>query len=405
MRGTSPSCRSRRSSSPATSPSSACGPSCRRCSRSPSPGGRRSSWSSRNSRRARRTCHVAASCAIPTSTGACCARSRKPHSVGALKPAPWSTRGCPARRETASSSSISSKVSAQNVRPSSTAGSRRPFVPEPVKRAAVITHGRRETVGQAIERLRAVAADFGVEPVMPPDELEKHDVELAEAEPSEADIVIVLGGDGTMLRALRRLLGTTVPALGVNFGTVGFLTTIPEDELEPGLARVFAGDYELVELPTLEARAGEDRRDAVNDIVATSSTLGRMIELSWSVGGESLGNLRCDGLIVATPSGSTAYNLSNGGPVLVWGLDAMVTTFVAPHSLHARPLVVGRGRDLVVENRTADLSVSVLVDGHAFGDLAPGDGVSMRLGEQRSLLGTLPERTFFRRYRDTFGPV
>ena len=150
---------------------------------------------------------------------------------------------------------------------------------DPVKRAAVITHGRRETADEALARLEAVAQESGVELVMPADELEKHEIRLTEAEPAEADIVVVLGGDGTMLRALRRLLGTTVPAIGVNYGSVGFLTTIPEEELEPGVKRVFAGDYELVDLPTLEARAGEDRRDAVNDIVATSSTLGRMIEL------------------------------------------------------------------------------------------------------------------------------
>ena len=159
--------------------------------------------------------------------------------------------------------------------------------------------------------------------------------------------MVVLGGDGTMLRALRRLLGSTVPAVGVNFGSVGFLTTIPESELDDGIKRVFAGEYDLVDLPTLEARAGPDRRDAVNDIVATSSTLGRMVQLDWTVGGEDLGSLRCDGLIAATPSGSTAYNLSNGGPVLVWGLDAMAVTFVAPHSLQARPLVIPRGSPFV----------------------------------------------------------
>ena len=176
-------------------------------------------------------------------------------------------------------------------------------MPEPVKCAAVITHGRRETVGQAIERLRAVAADLGVEPVMPADELEKHDIDLREAEPSEADIVIVLGGDGTMFRALRRLLGTTVPALGVNFGQ----RRVPHRPFRrmswsPACARVFAGEYEA----RRAADAGgtgpvRDRRDAVNDIVATSSTLGRMIGLAWTVGGESLGSLRCDGLIAATP--------------------------------------------------------------------------------------------------------
>jgi NAD+ kinase len=199
-------------------------------------------------------------------------------------------------------------------------------MPEPVKRIAAITHGRRETVGQALERLEGVAREAGVELTLPEDELEKHNTDLTEGEPADADLVVVLGGDGTMLRALRRLLGTTVPAVGVNFGSVGFLTTIPEEKLESDLKRVFAGEYEVVDLPTLEARAHEDRRDAVNDVVATSSTLGRMIELAWSVGGEPLGNLRCDGMIAATPSGSTAYNLSNGGPVLVWGIDALAVT-------------------------------------------------------------------------------
>jgi len=255
----------------------------------------------------------------------------------------------------------------------------------------VFAHGRPERVAGALERLQALAAEAGVE--------------LVGDDDSSADVAIVLGGDGTMLRALTTFLGTGVPVFGVNFGRVGFLTAVANDELEAGVRRAFAGDLEVVELPTLDVEVRGERRVAVNDAVVASATLGRMIELGYAIGGENLGTQPCDGLICATPSGSTAYNLSNGGPVLVWGLDAMVTTFVAPHSLHARPLVVGRGRDLVVENRTADLSVSVLVDGHAFGDLAPGDGVSMRLGEQRSLLGTLPERTFFRRYRDTFGPV
>ena len=127
-----------------------------------------------------------------------------------------------------------------------------------------------------------------------------------------------------------------------------------------------------------------------------------MIELAWTVGGESLGSLRCDGLIVATPSGSTAYNLSNGGPVLVWGLDAMAVTFVAPHSLEARPLVIPRGRDVVVTNETSDVWVTALADGHVFSEIAPGGTMTIRLGPQRTLLATLPEATFFTRYRHTF---
>ena len=148
--------------------------------------------------------------------------------------------------------------------------------------------------------------------------------------------------------------------------------------------------------------AAETTNRAVNDVVAASSTLGRMVELAWSVGGEDLGELPCDGVICATPSGSTAYNLSNGGPVLVWGLEAMAVTFIAPHSLHARPLVVPRGKDVVVENRTPNVTVTMLADGMAFAELEQGDTATIRLAEERSLLATLPERTFFRRYRETF---
>jgi NAD+ kinase len=107
-------------------------------------------------------------------------------------------------------------------------------------------------------------------------------------------------------------------------------------------------------------------------------------------------------MICSTPSGSTAYNLSNGGPVLVRGLDALALTFIAPHSLHARPLVVPRGATVTVGNATADVACALIVDGHRVGQLRPGDDVRVYLCEQRSLLATLPETTFFGRYRETF---
>jgi len=273
-----------------------------------------------------------------------------------------------------------------------------------VARAAVITHGKPETIGVALERLRAVAAGAGVELLFPDEEVEKHRLGSDHADVAGADLAVVLGGDGTMLRALKRFLGTGVPVIGVNFGRVGFLAACEGDALEDGLGRVFAGDYQVVELPVLEldAEAGGERWTAVNDVVVTSSTLGRMIEIGWAVGGEDLGVLPCDGLICSTPSGSTAYNLSNGGPVLVWGLDAMAMTFVAPHSLHARPLVVPRGRELAVTNRSADAAATVLADGHRVRELEPGEEVVARLAEERSLLATLPESTFFSRYRRIF---
>ena len=199
----------------------------------------------------------------------------------------------------------------------STAGSPQPSA-EPVRRAAVVVHGRPDRIGDAVERVERGAAAAGVE--------------LTEDSP---DLAIVLGGDGTMLRALQRFL-PRVPVIGVNFGRVGFLASMMPDDMEEGLERAFAGDYVVYELPTLDADVGGETVTAINDVVATSAILGRMGEVEWFVGGEEMGRVPADGVIASTPTGSTAYNLSNGGPVLMWGLDALTITFIAPHSLHAR---------------------------------------------------------------------
>src|SRR5437868_6527498 len=258
--------------------------------------------------------------------------------------------------------------------------------PSPPETIGIVAHGRVD-VGPAVERVRKVAAKAGVTVV---------------EDPADSDLTIAVGGDGTILRTLAMLLGADTPVIGVNFGRVGFLASIAPERLEHDLSRVFAGEYRIVELPTLAVTLDGQQRVAVNDVVATSSILGRMVELAYAVGGEDLGTIPCDGMICSTPSGSTAYNLSNGGPVLVRGVDAMAITFIAPHSLHARPLVVPRGSPLAVRNATADVSVCVLVDGHQVGDMEPGADVAIALGEQHSLLATLPETTFFSRYRETF---
>lgn len=271
-------------------------------------------------------------------------------------------------------------------------GSTQPSTAEPqgpIRRLAVITNGREGTTARALATLERVASAA--------------EVDVVEAgEETMPDLAIVLGGDGTMLRTLHRFLRTGVPVLGVNFGRVGFLTSIGPDELEPVLRRVLAGEYTVHRLPSLLVDAGGAERTALNDVVGTSSTLGRMIEVGWAVGGEDLGVQPCDGIICATPTGSTAYNLSSGGPVLVWGLDAMVVTFVAPHSLHARPLVIPRGRELTVRNETRDANITVVADGQAFGGLEPGETLTCRLDEDCGLLATPPGATFFRRYREHF---
>jgi NAD+ kinase len=252
-----------------------------------------------------------------------------------------------------------------------------------VRRIAVLTN---RGDGEPLERLQTLAESTGIDVV-----------------DDDPDLAVALGGDGTMLRAFQRFLGAGVPVIGVNFGRVGFLTSIDAGDLEEGLRRAFSGDYRVVELPTLQVTLSGETTPAVNDIVVTSSTPGRMIELGYAVGGEDLGSLPCDGLVCCTPSGSTGYNLSSGGPVLVWGLDAMAVTFVAPHSLFVRPLVVPRSRELVVTNLTTRGAVTVIADGRDVGEIQNGERVTIRLASQHSLLATLPEATFFSRYRHTFG--
>lgn len=270
-----------------------------------------------------------------------------------------------------------------------------------ITRAAVVTHGKPGQIGAGLARLQAVAHEHGVELVLSNEEAEKHGVD-ANDEALAADLAVVLGGDGTVLRALARFLGAGVPVIGVNFGRVGFLSSMGKRELEEGLGRVFTGEYDVVELPTLELEHPDGRTVAVNDVVVSSASLGRMIELELAVGGEELGRQPCDGIICSTPSGSTAYNLSNGGPVLMWGLEAIALTYVAAHSLHARPIVIPQGADVIVWNRSADVEAGVLVDGHRVSTLGKADRAVVRIGPQRSLLATLPEATFVRRYRQSF---
>ena len=259
---------------------------------------------------------------------------------------------------------------------------------EAVRRAAVVTHGKPERIGDAVERLARCAEQFGVQ--------------LTGEEPAGTDVVIVLGGDGTMLRALQASLESRTPVFGVNFGRVGFLTSAAGRDLEQAVGRVFRGDFRTVALPTLTVETSGRRASAVNDVVVTSSLPGRMVELQWEVGGENLGLQPCDGVICASPTGSTAYNLSNGGPVVMWGLEAIAITFVAPHSLHARPLVVPDGVEVRITNRTIDVPATVTADGHRVGELGEGDAVTVRIGGDPALLALLPEVTFFSRYHEAF---
>jgi len=229
-------------------------------------------------------------------------------------------------------------------------------------------------------------------------------VELGE-DLAEIGLVFVLGGDGTILTALRRFAGTGIPVFAVNFGQVGFLATVEPDGLEEAFVRAYRGDFELLRLPAITLQAPAGIQAAINDVSIHRKVGQRVAMLGYVLEGEEVGSVRCDGLVIATPAGSTGYNLANGGPVLAWGVEGYVISFIAPHSLTARPLVAAPGGSVVIENRSREEPVDISVDGRPAGELGPGEGLTCRFLAEASLLAQLPGSTFYRRLREKFGKL
>lgn len=294
--------------------------------------------------------------------------------------------------------------------------------PTAVKTAVLLTHGHPEQTGDAVRAAIGAAVRAACELVAPSDELAKHGeaatgLPTVGTLPESPDLCLVLGGDGTILKALRRYAGTGVPVFGINFGTIGFLAAAERDDLEEGLGRAFAGDFEVLAMPGLEIGADIERPVALNDVSFIRKPHGRVAELSYRLGGQELGHVRCDGLVAATPAGSTGYNLANQGPILAWGVEGYVVSFISPHTLTARPLVVAPGDTLHVGNaRASDQgpdhrspsglpgeAVDVALDGVHVADLASGKELEVRFRDGVASLAQLPGTNFYRRIREKFG--
>jgi NAD+ kinase len=279
-----------------------------------------------------------------------------------------------------------------------------------VKRVAtVLTHGRVGQTSTAIETLRRAARESGFLLRFDDEETRKHglqpspELELHAGLSDDVDLCIVLGGDGTILRALRRYAGTSVPVFAVNFGEVGFLATIDRDELAAdGFARAFAMDFEVLTLPALALEGPDGEQAAFNDVSFHRRIGDRVPQLAYLIGGQEVGSVRCDGLVISTPAGSTGYNLANGGPVLAWGVEGYVVSFIAPHSLTARALVVAPEDELEVRNRSG-AAVDVSIDGRPAGELAAGEGLQARFLREAADLAQVPGSSFYRRLRQKFG--
>jgi NAD+ kinase len=278
-----------------------------------------------------------------------------------------------------------------------------------IRAATVLTHNRPDEVRPLLEQFIEAARMYDVKLLFDAEETEKHhlvadDVVVTNAEQgAPVDLCVVLGGDGTILKGLRSYCKSQTPVFAVNFGEVGFLASVEPDELEEfGFDRVFACDFDVLHLPAISMQTGNGLSKAFNDVSVHRKIGARVAQLAYGVEGEEVGSVRCDGLVICTPAGSTGYNLANGGPVLAWGVEGFGVSFIAPHSLTARALVVAPDDTLSVTNHGRD-AVDVSVDGRPACEIAPGEVLLARFEPDAGLLAQLPGASFYRRLRAKFG--
>lgn len=261
----------------------------------------------------------------------------------------------------------------------------------PGKVLRLARHDHAEEIESAVEKAVAIAAaagwsvvgegDTGVRP----------------------DLCVALGGDGTILRAMREGIGQGYPVFGVNYGRVGFLAAVEADQLESGLERALSGEVEVLDLPGLEVSWDGGSATGLNDVAFLRRPRTGIAELGYRISGEEVGRVRCDGLVAATPTGSTGYNLANNGPILAWGVEGFAVTYIAPHTLTARALVVAPADVLGVVNHRSRDSVEIVVDGVEAGELEPGSVADVSFKEGIGRLAQLPGANFYHRIAEKFG--
>jgi len=217
------------------------------------------------------------------------------------------------------------------------------------------------------------------------------------------DVVLVFGGDGTMLRVARELGGVRTPILGINLGGLGFLTAVSSDAIAAALRKIWAGEFTLDTRPLLEATATVGGRRmthaAFNDFVISRGGLPRLVQLAVSVDDEVLTRYRCDGLIISSPTGSTAYSLAAGGAIVAPHAEVFALTPICPHTLSNRPVIVDLGSAICVEVLSEKLDVIFAADGQTLSSLSAGDAVTIRRSRRSVRLVRLAGTSFFQTLR------
>ncbi|HEX8317527.1 NAD(+)/NADH kinase [Longimicrobium sp.] len=275
--------------------------------------------------------------------------------------------------------------------------------PPVTRRVGVVGHSDYALLKETLARLASFAGREGVSLFYEPP-LREHvgdGQELTADACHGLDLLLTLGGDGTLLRGARMVAREGIPVLGVNLGHLGFLTSAPRDEMEAGLSRWLAGEFSiderLVLLVHTETAEGERGRDhlALNDAVLHKGGAARVIRLSMTATRDVVGSYSADGIILATPTGSTAYSLSAGGPIVSPTVDCIIATPICPHTLGVRPLILPADETVMVEVLSPTQELLLTIDGQESETLVPGQRVVVRRAPQPVRLVRFPGQTFF----------
>jgi NAD+ kinase len=275
-------------------------------------------------------------------------------------------------------------------------------------RVAIVSKPHKEELSRILPELVAWLRQRGMEPVLDREGAVHTDtapsVDRAQMEALKPDLVIVLGGDGTLLAAARVFASTGTPILSVNLGYLGFLTEIKLGELYPTLESWCAGCHDLDERAMLHASLWRDGKEhsnyeALNEVVVSKGDIARMGEFAVELDGKSVAQFRADGVIVSTPTGSTAYTLAANGPILTPDVDAMVVTPICPHLLTLRPIVVRGDASLTVRVVGIPNLALLTVDGQQAVELSLGDELRCHRSKHKVKLVRLNESGFFEALR------
>lgn len=273
----------------------------------------------------------------------------------------------------------------------------------PPRLVGVVAHARYSRLDAILERVLEVAGRAGMELHLEGDllPLAPGAARLTPELLPQLDLLLTLGGDGTLLRGARMVAAHGVPVLGINLGHLGFLTSIAPAELDAAVEHLLAGTVVLDERMVLSARAeaadGQLRGSflALNDAVLHKGGFARVIRLGVFADGQEVGSYRADGIILSTPTGSTAYSLSAGGPIVSPSIDCIVATPICPHTLAVRPLVLPATETVMVEVLDTSEELVLTIDGQEGAGLAPGDRLVVQRAPMPLHLVRLPGQTFF----------